>query len=464
MDTPDTARIRVLLGAAGTGKSAIAHTIAHRFDELKQLGSCFCFSTSESSRTPDSLFRNIARDLCAIQPAFKAALSLSVGDNISLSTTDDLTRQFEEFILRPANRLLLSGTVIIIIDALDESGDIKTRADLLQLLAERLKDLPSAFRVLITARAELDIEQTFSKCDHDIYVQYMPTLAEDDSLSVDISKYIHNTLKAAAGLPEEACQDLTEKAEGLFQWAFVACHYITDEQIGSNASTRYHVIVHEEDASYVDPLDNLYLKVLSNLFKEEQHIQPFKAIMGLVLTTVEPLCMESIRMLLAMSGELLDANVFLPHLGSLMSGVQERKAAVRPLHSSFTELLQSAERGKRFHIGALGHHERLTTAMLQLLQKELHFNMGGLQSSYQLTQNLPHLKSRISEVLLYSCQHWGHHLSKCQKGFEHDLAELLTYFFKKAFLFWLDAASIAEIVNSASSCLVSAKEYLQVCL
>ncbi|KIK31588.1 hypothetical protein CY34DRAFT_29667, partial [Suillus luteus UH-Slu-Lm8-n1] len=36
-------RVLWLSGPAGTGKSAIAHTIANWFNDLGELGSCFCF-------------------------------------------------------------------------------------------------------------------------------------------------------------------------------------------------------------------------------------------------------------------------------------------------------------------------------------------------------------------------------------------------------------------------------------
>ena len=42
VQNPDSVRILVLFGLAGTGKSTIAHEIAHRFDDLGRLtSSCF---------------------------------------------------------------------------------------------------------------------------------------------------------------------------------------------------------------------------------------------------------------------------------------------------------------------------------------------------------------------------------------------------------------------------------------
>jgi hypothetical protein len=56
----------------------------------------------------------------------------------------------------PATDLI--GSIVIVIDALDESGDITSRKVLLSILAEKTAHLPSNFRVFVTARAEEDIQ------------------------------------------------------------------------------------------------------------------------------------------------------------------------------------------------------------------------------------------------------------------------------------------------------------------
>ena len=61
----DTPRIFWLHGPAGTGKSSIAHTIAHRFQQLKRLGSCFCF---DRSRTADGRHERYSAPLHRISP------------------------------------------------------------------------------------------------------------------------------------------------------------------------------------------------------------------------------------------------------------------------------------------------------------------------------------------------------------------------------------------------------------
>src|ERR1700759_4152395 len=55
-------RILLLSGQAGTGKSAVAYTIAEIFDKQNRLGSLFCFNTSYKDRRK-RLFSTISHNL-----------------------------------------------------------------------------------------------------------------------------------------------------------------------------------------------------------------------------------------------------------------------------------------------------------------------------------------------------------------------------------------------------------------
>ncbi|KZO92987.1 hypothetical protein CALVIDRAFT_519543, partial [Calocera viscosa TUFC12733] len=154
----DAARVFVLMGPAGTGKSTIAHTIAGRFAEKKQLGASFCFDAKGGqTRKPVDLFRNMARDLAKFDSGFRTALWNEVTDQERLCTTKDVEEQFDKFILKPSEKLSASSTVLVVVDALDESGTVEERGPLLRIIRDRFKELPHTFRILITSRPEVDI-------------------------------------------------------------------------------------------------------------------------------------------------------------------------------------------------------------------------------------------------------------------------------------------------------------------
>ncbi|KAH9026565.1 hypothetical protein EDB84DRAFT_1419977, partial [Lactarius hengduanensis] len=154
VNDPASERCLVLFGQAGTGKSSIAHEIARRFDKIHRLTSSFIFLRTEQSK-PHHLFTALARDLSDRYPSFKAALGRVVKDNSSLRAgTRDYATLFGSLILDPLKDLHIVGPILVVIDALDESGDVTSKNGLHKFLADAISKLPSNFRVLITSRPE----------------------------------------------------------------------------------------------------------------------------------------------------------------------------------------------------------------------------------------------------------------------------------------------------------------------
>jgi len=158
VNNPASERSLVLFGQAGTGKSSIAHEIARRFDKVHRLTSSFIFLRKEQSkREAYHLFTTLARDLSDRYPSFKSALGKVIKDNSSLRAgTRDYGTLFESLILEPLKDLHIVGPILVVIDALDESGDVTGESGLHTFLPKALSKLPSNFRVLITSRPEHD--------------------------------------------------------------------------------------------------------------------------------------------------------------------------------------------------------------------------------------------------------------------------------------------------------------------
>src|SRR6185437_8809616 len=70
----DVSRIFFLCGQAGSGKSSIAHSIGHQFDQFRGLGSFFCFDRSKAvDRRHDTVLRSVAHDLGEWDKGFRSA-------------------------------------------------------------------------------------------------------------------------------------------------------------------------------------------------------------------------------------------------------------------------------------------------------------------------------------------------------------------------------------------------------
>ncbi|KAF7371218.1 WD40 repeat-like protein [Mycena sanguinolenta] len=223
----NTPRVLLLSGNPGIGKSAIAHTVSQRFNQLRRLGSSFFFLTEQPERSPDKLFTTVARDLADLDQGWKDALEEVVGSR-ALRRTASIREQFEQFILRPIQRLPPRfGPVVIVIDALDAVADPVARHMLVSILSSRAAEFPSHFRVLITARPDSDIREAFRNRDGIKWLA-METLIDKKSDLKAIEELFDNELSDVPGLKwkDKLCHKLVEKSDGDFGWAAFACKFI----------------------------------------------------------------------------------------------------------------------------------------------------------------------------------------------------------------------------------------------
>ena len=195
VNNPASERGLVLFGQAGTGKSSIAHEIARLFDNMHRLTSSFIFLRREQSvRETYHLFTTLARDLADRYPSFKIALGNVVKDNTALRVgTRDYQTLFGSLILEPLKDLHIVGPILVVIDALDESGDTTGRTGLHVFLAENLTRLPSNFRVVITSRPEHAILSALASAPS-VKLKYMDDSELADETDKDVLTFVRGKL------------------------------------------------------------------------------------------------------------------------------------------------------------------------------------------------------------------------------------------------------------------------------
>ncbi|THH00922.1 hypothetical protein EW026_g1682 [Hermanssonia centrifuga] len=441
----------VLVGPAGTGKSAIAHSMTAHYRALRRLAASFGFKRGPESDGLTMLFPTIAQDMADFDEDIRNALCAAVGGDKALRTTHDLERQFDHFILEPLKKILFSGPVLIVIDALDECGDSSDQEKLASLLAERAKDFPPNLRILITSRAESHIIQKFQG-KSDVVIRSMDDVV---STSEDIHLYVHFRLLDDCDLEdidEPCCERLAEASQGLFQWASVACTQIATGTAGLAPLDIYQRLVDSaSEKSGAELLDALYLEILSRLFKTDdiKAMPRFRSVLAMVLATFEPFTMDSLAAIRAAPNTQPDRDValVLKYLGSLLSGVTTSHDPIRPLHTSFRDFLMDQRRSGDFFVDTSETHGRLSLASLHVMNKELVFNICQLNSSwdwnYDVADLADRIKKHIPHHLSYSCRFWGQHLltaSSLDSQFVHPF----NTFISENLLSWLEVMSLTK--------------------
>ncbi|KAF8300521.1 hypothetical protein DL93DRAFT_2122196, partial [Clavulina sp. PMI_390] len=151
-----------LQGVAGSGKSSIAASVAKFFEHTGILMAYYRFETAkQGTLKPSNLFTTIALQLASQDTSLAAILMDTVEHASHLQQkSQDPSEQLKLFLL-PLLEQTLRGykQLLIIIDALDESGGAKERSKVLKPLANIVLQLPPAVCILITTRPEPDIQE-----------------------------------------------------------------------------------------------------------------------------------------------------------------------------------------------------------------------------------------------------------------------------------------------------------------
>ncbi|KIJ33788.1 hypothetical protein M422DRAFT_264252 [Sphaerobolus stellatus SS14] len=414
-------RVILLAGGAGTGKSAIAHTIAERFDKGLRLGSsCFFDSTIPMRRDAVAVFRIIARDLASLDQNNKAKLwEKKVKENQAIRTTVSIREQFENFILKPAETLSLLVPIVIVMNALDECDDWK---QLLEIFAAKMSKLPHNFRFLLTARPEDDILKRLQILDC-VHVMRMDECTDKSSTNEDIERFIWNELQTVSSKLDRQWPNgswvarLAESSGSLFLWASTACSFIKPSARNISAPVRqFNALV--SNRGIIGDIDDLYQKVLglkfSNQVVHEEILSNFKTLMKKILAAKIPLSRAALNVIFNDKSISEITEEILPHLGAFLTGTDEMTSLIQFHHFSFKEFLTDARRGKQFFIGEDTHSVNHEFALASLkIMNALKPDICSLMDPMALNPQTGEIQQCMDnwEAVVYACCcFWAVHL------------------------------------------------------
>ncbi|KAH9480194.1 Vegetative incompatibility protein HET-E-1 [Psilocybe cubensis] len=478
VDDPSSKPGLALFGQAGTGKSTVAHELALRFQLCDRLASYYSFSRSDKSKHEDhSLLTTIIHDLCKRYPSFKAAVGERIKVDISLRTTNSLDLLFDSLLMDAMWEVNAEYPILIVIDGLDESANPLGKTGLAAFLARFLGSLPSYFRIFMTSRLDGNIRQLLANaqtgaCEALDINDHRLTTTDDD-----IRRYFQDPENLTPRLYQQYGDVLVEKSEGLFQWASVACRHIKEPPPGWTESDCLRGLLNpitRESKEYKHelnrPLYALYDSVLSGYFSTEIARRRFRSVIGHLLVAPVPFSVKSLTSLrqFSSSPDQDDPDSVLAivkHLGSLLSNVASSEyhdLPIVPLHTSFRDFLtHGITANNPFFINLNSSHRELIYACLNVMLRELRFNIFGVSTSYFAnTEIMDHAQigTRISPALFYACRYWYKHLKRLP--FDDFIFKQVQSFLQEKFLFWLEVLSIADKLPLAMQAFVMLRRWI----
>ncbi|CCM02480.1 uncharacterized protein FIBRA_04580 [Fibroporia radiculosa] len=229
-------------------------------------------------------------------------------------------QQWTKLIMEPIKEACKTtyAPVLVVLDALDESGAEDTRELLLQLLSSAA-ELPPNIRILITSRPLPDIRDGLRRQS----VQHFSL----DSVPPELTRHdMEQCIAAKLGdlriFQAEDYVALARKSNGVFEWARLSCEYITGRAlIGSNPRIRYNAVTAGISGTQ-NLLDDMYKLILTKAMQEDERMNV--------------LAFRARRISLTDS---VDVELVIDSLGAVLTGITDNKTPIRPLHASFYDFL-----------------------------------------------------------------------------------------------------------------------------
>jgi hypothetical protein len=487
---PDGPCVFWLNGLAGTGKSTIAVTACESLDKKHLLGASFFISRQQAdSRDAQGIVRSIAHELASrnglIAEALCAKLCVS-----SASVPRSLEKQIAEFIITPARELAAHATLVIVIDALDESFlDARGRpgGDLLSLLVRQLLSLSGRLKLLITSRNEIPIQDMFKKLSTTAQ-QQITELHDLDSTIVqsDIRTYLvrsFDTIREdrSSELPfpdwpdDDDLHRLVLLSGLLFIYAATAVRFLMSRQ--ESPVDRLSQLLEQQETtcdstSRHDDLDKLYTRILRDTVETSKGVVDSKLVKRLhdVVTVIVlaqiPVHIDALAVLSGV--KLSHVYVVLHCLASILLMGKDDEP-VRIFHPSFPEFMTDLGRCKMASmcVNPATHHGTMACRCLTLLNQTLHYDMCDIRNPEMANEDVPDLAERLRKkipswnAVRYACSYWPTHLVECEKPSD-QLLQVLVDFCHKHLFHWLEVLSLIEDLPSLEGKLLNVIEWCQV--
>jgi hypothetical protein len=205
-------------------------------------------------------------------------------------------------------------------------------------------------------------------------------------------------------------------------------------------------------------LDELYTRILDEHFGEDsaEALVKLKLILGLILRAEEPISLRTLSELITQNSSganpstnlhLHDLQRIVRHLASLLVNTHGIDQAISPLHTSFADFLQDVKRHHKYLIDIEEANRRLALGCLDIMERELRFNICQIPTSYKANKDIEDLdtlvKKYVSPHLRYASRFWAQHVSYLT-DVDDVICSKLRRVLSSRFLEWLEVMSVTD--------------------
>jgi hypothetical protein len=458
-----------LSGAAGTGKTTVAQTVANIAQELNFISASFFFSrASDERRSFVDVIPTLAYQLGKskhLRPAICAAVESD--DDIGVRSVSIQAQKLLRGVLIPV-RLDLPPCVLIVLDALDECKQDNKQVhggDLIPVLLALLKDIPFV-RLFLTSRRESSIERLFSRRTASEATRAL-VLHRDiakDTVQADIERYLRDGL---AQLEEDVTDDvefptdsqvrtLVERANGLFIYARTALEYISAPD--GQPERRIMALISAKPGSSSHQyglLDELYTHILRDAHTlNTSGTSPLRATLSALVLVLQELPAEVIASVAGVGEDHCRAH--LRRLSAVLNYQHGSTEAVRMMHASFADFMLDPQRCSEmpsYVVDSASDHLFLTERCLAIMINELRFDICHIRDPSLLNSEVSDMHARVSKHISaalryasrYGFVHWLEHVRAA--GPQSHVPSGLNEFCNKHLLPWIESLSLTETLN-----------------
>jgi hypothetical protein len=451
---------------AGTGKSTISRTVARSLKDTNRLGASFFFKRGEGDRgNAKKFFPTLTRQLMLWCSELVPGVQKALDDDPGI-VSKSLREQFEKLLLQPLLGLSQLSrqpqTAVMVIDALDECEHDQDIRNIIQFLPLLQKAKSVHLRIFLTSRPELPINLGFSEIGDRAYQDLALHEIPEEMTERDIHLFLqdrfrkikHNRKISQDWPGNDILQELVRISVPLFISAATVCRYIENSKL--EPKSRLADLL-KDQAKYVSRMDKTYLPVLTQLLndpesnesEQQQLLQEFQDIVGVIILLAVPLSIYALSQFLGIEADQISNR--LDSLRSVLSIPDNRDQPVRILHLSFRDFLVQST--TKFHVHEPQKHKDIVRSCLRTMRSHLRKDICNLKDPGALRADINPLNIRLclSPELQYSCRYWIHHLKNSEAS-SSEIEEALL-FLQKHFLHWIEALSLLGLISEVAGML-----------